>query len=83
MKEIKNRIYEVIKRTFNLPNLPFNEEVLREGMVEGWDSLGHLNLLMELEKEFQIKFSVEDIEKSRSLRELARLVREKLDEGKS
>lgn len=83
MEEIRSRVYEVMKRVFNLPDLTLDEELLKEGSVEGWDSLGHLNLLMELEREFNIKFSLDDIEKGRTLKNIIVLIEEKLNERKT
>ena len=83
MEEIRSRVYEVMKRVFNLPDLTLDEELLKEGSVEGWDSLGQLNLLMELEREFNIKFSLDDIEKGRTLKNIIVLIEEKLNERKT
>lgn len=29
--------------------------------IEAWDSVGHLNLILELEKEFGVKFEIEEM----------------------
>lgn len=34
---------------------------LVSGKLKGWDSLGHLKLIMAIEKEFMVRFSTEDI----------------------
>jgi acyl carrier protein len=31
------------------------------GKIKGWDSLGHLKLIMALEKEFNVRFDTEEI----------------------
>ena len=83
MREVKNKVFEVIKRVFKLRDLTLDEDFLREGNIEGWDSLGHLNLLMELEREFGIKFSLDDIERSRTFRDITALIERKLNERKT
>jgi acyl carrier protein len=83
MEEIKSRVLEVIRRVFNLHDLTLDEELLKEGNIEGWDSLGHLNLLMELEREFNVKFSLDDIERSRTFDDITALIEGKLNERKT
>lgn len=56
----RDRILRVIKSTFQLEELP--EEVSQK-TIEKWDSLGHLQLCMALEKEFGIKFLMNDMPK--------------------
>lgn len=83
MEHVKAKVYEIIKRTFNLQEDLLDENCLKEGSISGWDSLGHLKLLMEIEREFSIKFSVDDVEKSRTFRDIVSLVEVKLNEKKS
>jgi acyl carrier protein len=83
MKELEEKVYEIIKKVFNLTDQNIDKKFLKEGHIEAWDSLGHLNLLMELEREFNIKFSLDDIEKSRSFEDIVKLLEEKLNEGKN
>jgi acyl carrier protein len=47
--------------------------------VAGWDSLRHLNLVLALEEAFDIRFTVEDVGRMRTLGEVVRLVRTRLD----
>lgn len=42
--------------------------------IPEWDSLGHLKLLLGLEEEFKIKFSIEDTENLTSLRNICNLI---------
>ena len=56
----KERIFKVISIA-----LEVKEEVLSEDTAIGdfpnWDSMGHLLIIRELEKEFDIKFDPEDV----------------------
>ena len=58
-EHIGNRVLEVINSEFN-----FNFEVTQETPIEdlGFDSIDHIELLMELEEEFDIEISDEDYE---------------------
>ena len=59
-EQIGNRVLEVINSEFN-----FNFEVTQETPIEdlGFDSIDHIELLMELEEEFDIEISDEDYDK--------------------
>ena len=59
-EHIGNRVLEVINSEFN-----FNFEVTQETPIEdlSFDSIDHIELLMELEEEFDIEISDEDYDK--------------------
>ena len=62
--ETRQRILEVFKRQFKSSDLadlglPFEE--LRMGAVEEWDSLGNLNLLLQIESEFSVRLTTEEL----------------------
>lgn len=42
--------------------------------IEGWDSLGHLTLIMEIESHFGIKFETDQISKLNSVDEIEKSV---------
>ena len=46
--------------------------------VEGWDSLAHINLVMAIEKHYQIKFTLAELEGLKNVGEMADLVQRKL-----
>ena len=46
--------------------------------VEGWDSLGQLNLVMELEGRFKISFTTEQVLRMRSIPEIVAVIKEHL-----
>ena len=57
---IEGRVCALITRTFGLPpNQSAND--LRMGAVPGWDSMGHMNLIVELENEFGVSFPTPQI----------------------
>jgi acyl carrier protein len=45
--------------------------------VEGWDSLTHMNIITNLEKKFQVKFKLKEINKLKNLGSLIELITEK------
>ncbi len=53
---VDRRVRDVIVRTFKLADT-HRAEPLRMGAVPGWDSLGHMQLVTELESEFDVTFA--------------------------
>jgi len=53
--EIEDRVRQTIIRTFKLSAEDGKRE-LRMGSLPGWDSLGHMRLVVELEEEFGVSF---------------------------
>ena len=56
--DIKERIFDCMNRAFAIENA--NEEISQKS-CETWDSLNHLNLIAELEEEFDIELEPEEI----------------------
>ena len=56
MKDQNNKIIQALKKTFPKSKIPKKIENLKIGDLKGWDSLGHVNLLLEIEKIFKFKF---------------------------
>ncbi len=46
--------------------------------VEGWDSMNHIFIVVELEKRFGVKFQAAEMEELKNVGELATLVQQKL-----
>lgn len=46
--------------------------------VEGWDSMNHIFIVVELEKRFGVKFQAAEMEELKNVGELAALVTQKL-----
>jgi acyl carrier protein len=53
--EIELRVREVITRTFQLPPASAQNELCM-GDPPQWDSMGHMQLVMEVEREFGLTF---------------------------
>ena len=52
-------------------------------MVGEWDSINHLNLIVELESAFDLDLTMEQIEKISSVRQIVELIKKKLNLNKS
>ena len=68
---MRERIKEVLKRVFELDEV--SDDISQSNFVK-WDSLNHLNLVVELEDEFGVSFEPEDIAEMKSLAKLTNLL---------
>lgn len=66
------RIIAVFQRAFE--NCPPIDAESSKDTVEPWDSFGHLILILELEKEFDIKLSAAQIESIKSVKDILNLL---------
>lgn len=73
---MKERIKEVIKRTFDLAEVDNN---ISTSNCEKWDSLQHLNLVVELESEFNLSIEPEDIAEMKSFNDICRVLYKQLN----
>lgn len=67
--EIYDKVVEVCKDVFGNDELVLNEKSCAAN-VEEWDSLTHLSIISDLEDEFEIKFSLDEITNVKNLGEL-------------
>ena len=58
--EIKKILKQEIIKTFRIKNKN-TSKTLSSNNVENWDSLGHLLLIREIEKKFNVSFSPKDV----------------------
>ena len=57
---MKERIVAIMSEVFELPIADFPAEISQK-TIENWDSLRHLNLIVELEDSFDKSFEPEEI----------------------
>ena len=58
--EIEKRVLNVFSKVFDLDTNDLSVEMIKDD-IESWDSIGHLQLIMNLESEFNIKFRTKEI----------------------
>jgi acyl carrier protein len=61
---MREKIKTVLKKTFDLDEI---DEDISQQTCEEWDSMHHLQLIIELETEFEVSFEPEDIADMKSL----------------
>lgn len=76
---MKEKLQEIFRDIFDDEEL-----VITEGMtaadIEDWDSLAQINLIIAIEKEFGIKFNLEEVSKLKNIGEMLDLIKFKVKE---
>jgi acyl carrier protein len=73
--DLFERLRIVVARTFKLsPEMVTPQAAL--GQLPGWDSFGHLTLMMEVEQEFSVRFPTDKINRPKNAGEICDLLRE-------
>jgi acyl carrier protein len=70
---ITEELRQVLLATLNLDNWDFTADTLA-GDVPGWDSLSHVNVILAVEKHFQVRFKNSEVLRLKSVGDLQRLV---------
>ena len=73
---MKEQILIIMSEVFELDILDFPNEVNQE-QIDNWDSLRHLNLIVELEEAFDVSFEPEEISEMISVEKIEQVIMEK------
>jgi len=71
---MEEKILEILKNLFELDTV---DETCSQETCEKWDSMGQLNLVVELESEFDVSLEPEEIGEMTSFKEIIRLLKSK------
>ena len=71
------RVQDIFRAELDDEDLQAGMET-RQGDLKAWDSLAHIRLVSGIENEFDIQFSLTEIEQINSVRQFVELVREHL-----
>ncbi len=74
------RLAQVIRTSFEQADIVVNATTVADE-VAGWDSLGHVILLMNVEREFSIRFALADVIGLERVGDLMRVIDRKLAHG--
>ncbi len=75
--EIVNKLTPLFRNIFSDNSLEISDE-LSALEVENWDSLSHMLLIAEVEKNFGIKFKLKDLNKMANVGEMISIISSKL-----
>ena len=68
---------QIFLNIMRIQALPQNFENLKIGDVEKWDSLNHMLFLMEIESEYSLKFSVDEMGDLITIEQIRKAMEEK------
>ena len=69
---MEEKVLEILKNVFELETV---DTTCSQQTCEKWDSMGQLNLVVELESEFDISLEPEEIGEMKSFEDLIRLLK--------
>jgi acyl carrier protein len=76
-KEIITKIGEILSAVLKHDKIELNER-LSATDIDGWDSLTHMLIITEVEKEFNVKFKLKELNKLQNIGSLVELIDLKL-----
>jgi len=77
MDDILEEMQDIFRDVLDQPDLVLTPES-NASNVEDWDSLGHINLVTAIEKQYKIKFRLEDIEGLKDVGDMIDLIKLKV-----
>lgn len=74
---IKERLQEIFREVFEDDEIILKEEMTADD-IEDWDSLTHIQLIEEIEENFKIDFTLQEVTELKNVGEFISLVEKKL-----
>lgn len=72
-EEVFEKLNEVFRDVFDDDNINVTEKT-NANDIEDWDSLSHINLIVSIENEFKIKFSMGETQKMKNVGEMVDII---------
>ena len=79
-EEIFNTILLTCRAVFKDPDLELTFDSSAD-QIDQWDSLTHIELILEIEKSFNMRFSLGELQTLKRIGNLVQLISEKLNEA--
>lgn len=76
--DVREKVQEVFREVFDDDGIELFDEMTAED-IEDWDSLAHIQLIVSIEKCFNIKFTTEEVLKLKNVGEFISLVNRKIN----
>lgn len=71
---MEEKVLEILKNLFELDTI---DETCSQETCEKWDSMGQLNLVVELESEFDVSLEPEEIGEMKSFNDIVKILKDK------
>lgn len=75
-EDVYERMNEIFRDIFDDDAISVNAETVAED-IEEWDSLEHINLIVAIEKEFGMKFTLNEVTNVKNVGEMAVIILER------
>ncbi len=72
-EEVFKRLNQIFQDVFDDESITVQDATTADD-IEDWDSLEHINLVVAIEKEFDIKFNMGDVSKMKNVGEMVDLI---------
>jgi acyl carrier protein len=76
----ESKLTEIFRTVFNMPDLVLTDTLTAHD-VPGWDSFNHVNLVITIETEFDVRFTTDEVAALENVGELKKLLKQKLQSG--
>ena len=78
--EIIKRLEDIFQDIFDDKNLMISNDTTAED-IDDWDSLAHINLIVAIEKDFNIKLTLGELQGLQNVSDMVALIGEKIGLG--
>jgi acyl carrier protein len=76
---MNSTVLKIFSKILKIRNISKNKKYTIKN-TNNWDSLAHINLMMNLEKEFKIKFSLDEVSKIKDINSIIKIIKRKKSE---
>ena len=76
-EEIFEALNEVFRDVFDEDDITVSEGTTADD-IEDWDSLEHINLVVAVEKRFNVKFSMGEVTEMKNVGEMVNIIQERM-----
>jgi acyl carrier protein len=75
-EKLNDRLEKIIREVFDIETETIDENWTSDDIPD-WDSVGHLNLIIEVEKQFKIKIEIEEMFEVEKLKDIVKILEKK------
>ena len=76
-EEVYERLNKVFREILDDDTIELHDETVSDD-VDGWDSLEHINLIVAVEKKFNMKFTMGEVTGMKNVGEMADIIAERI-----